>query len=78
MKQEFKKFVIKLERDRSFAIVLHYPRWCRWFLRFFELNIYAGFRESTIFFLNLDSKIDGIYKEPIHMKEIEDAWVHKK
>lgn len=74
MKEEFKHFTLKLGRDRTAGIVLHYPWWCRYFLRFFRLKIYSGWFGKTEFNLDLNYKLDGTFRPPLDIKEITGAW----
>lgn len=70
----FKRFDLKLGRDRTAGIVLHYPWWCKYFLRFFKLKIYSGFMGETEFDLDLNYKLDGTFRAPLHIKDIKGAW----
>lgn len=76
MKQEFRQFTLYLGRDRSSSIVLHYPWWCRYFLKFFKLKIYSGFMGKTEFDLDLNYKTDGTFKKNsiIDIKHLKKAW----
>lgn len=78
MKEEFKHFTLKLGRDRSAGIVLHYPWWCRYLLRFFRLKIYSGFMGDTEFNLDLNYKDDGTYREPLNINDIKKAWDYSR